>query len=275
MTNRHLGSLSPFLGFRWLCLLLALCCFARLAVADDLAEAKRRFEAGSKAYELGEYSRAIDEYTKSYELSRKPLLLFDLGQCYRKLGDNAKALHFYRQYVEAAPTGRFRNEADGQIVELEALLVREEKVKSAPPNGVASEPERATPAASQTPAAATTQVAEPAAVTYRSPWYRSAAGWVLVGAGVGLAGAGGGVIGQSVAYENEAGSADTLSARRSAHEQIVPWRIGGAVTLGVGVALIVSGAVVFGVKSRHHETRVSERPRAFHLAQLGYGQGDR
>ena len=39
-------------------------------------EARTHFDAGDKAYKLGDFARAIEEYRKSYELYSSPVLLW-------------------------------------------------------------------------------------------------------------------------------------------------------------------------------------------------------
>jgi hypothetical protein len=47
---------------------------------DPRAKAAAAFMEGSKAYELGQFSLAVEKFELAWELSREPLLLFNLGQ---------------------------------------------------------------------------------------------------------------------------------------------------------------------------------------------------
>jgi hypothetical protein len=133
-------------------MLLALMGVAR---ADKTADAKQHYLNGAKAYEEGDFQRAVDEYRASYDLSRRPLLLYDLGQAYRKLGNNELSLHSYQQFLVRSTEGRdqeYRESAVVQVKQLEALLAEQRKVKTAPPDGVTSpEPEKPVKTPSEPP----------------------------------------------------------------------------------------------------------------------------
>jgi tetratricopeptide (TPR) repeat protein len=84
---------------------LAVMLAATPAMADDKAKAKALYDEGLRHYEVAEYPQAIEAWKQSYLLSRKPLLLFNIGQAYRLSGDCKQAMTFYDNYqnVEAKP----------------------------------------------------------------------------------------------------------------------------------------------------------------------------
>jgi tetratricopeptide (TPR) repeat protein len=103
--------------------------------ADDAhrEEAKAEFNQGNIAYNLGKYEEAIARFEKAYSLSRVPEILFNLGQCYRKLWEADKkselgrrALHYYQALVREAPQSRVRSDADQFIAELEPAVAKAE-----------------------------------------------------------------------------------------------------------------------------------------------------
>ncbi|MDV7390329.1 hypothetical protein RZS08_03195, partial [Arthrospira platensis SPKY1] len=47
-------------------------------------EAKQAFEAGSREYKLGNYEQAVALFERSYELSERPALLFNIAQAYAR-----------------------------------------------------------------------------------------------------------------------------------------------------------------------------------------------
>src|SRR5262245_25399520 len=80
------------------------------AEAARREEAKAAFGRGNAAYNLGKYQDAIAEFEKAYALSRLPDILFNLGQCYRKLWEaepraelGRRALHYYEALAREAP----------------------------------------------------------------------------------------------------------------------------------------------------------------------------
>jgi len=96
-------------------------------------EAKGEFGQGNVAYNLGKYDEAVAHFEKAYSLSRVPEILFNLGQCYRKLWEADKkselgrrALHYYQALVREAPQSRVRADADQFIAELEPAVAQAE-----------------------------------------------------------------------------------------------------------------------------------------------------
>lgn len=76
----------------------ALLPFAVLAQLNDMDTARQIFTAAIEYYRRGEYEKAIEEFQKSYALSKKPELLYNIAICYEKLvriGDAIAAYHFY------------------------------------------------------------------------------------------------------------------------------------------------------------------------------------
>lgn len=114
----------------------------RAASADDRGEARRHFFEAKKQYELGHFAEAAKEYEAGYNLFQRPGFLWDIAQSYRKLGDNEKALHFYKMYVLNAEPGTKTAvnvpEAQDQIRILGPLVAAQQKARSAPPDGVVS-----------------------------------------------------------------------------------------------------------------------------------------
>jgi len=80
--------------------LLMLC--ATPAFADnkskDKSKGKALYEEGLRHYNVSEYTEAIRVWKEAYLLSKRPVLLFNLGQAYRLSGDCTQALTFYDSY---------------------------------------------------------------------------------------------------------------------------------------------------------------------------------
>jgi hypothetical protein len=89
-----------------LALLASLAASGRALAADDAkVVAKARYETGTRLYEIREYEKALTEFKEAYVVKPDPAFLFNIGQCYRKLGKNADALEFFRQYLKKAAAG--------------------------------------------------------------------------------------------------------------------------------------------------------------------------
>jgi len=99
---------------------------ARVAAADVAADdaamrtAKLHFDRGEKLYALTRFSEALDEYQRAFDARPLPDFLFNIGQCYRNLGDYEAAIFSYRKYLTAAPDAPNRAQVEQLIGELEA-----------------------------------------------------------------------------------------------------------------------------------------------------------
>ncbi len=85
------------------------------SLADDKAKAKQLYDEGLRHYQVAEYTQAIDAWKQAYLISKKPLLLFNIGQAYRLSGDCTQAMTFYDNYQEAEPKPKNQDELDQAI----------------------------------------------------------------------------------------------------------------------------------------------------------------
>lgn len=104
---------------------IALFLCAPLAYADqpspqDLARAARYEQKAQDFDQMGDYPRAVENYRLSYELSGNPKLLFRLGELYRAMGQNDRALEAFQSYLAAAPEGPAAAAARQNIETIEA-----------------------------------------------------------------------------------------------------------------------------------------------------------
>jgi tetratricopeptide (TPR) repeat protein len=89
------------------------------AQADDLAQARRHFAEGQRHYGTGDWARAFAAYEAAYEAAPLPDLLFNMGQCQRKLGDAAAALDLFRRFLSTSPPAESRSVVMDLVRELE------------------------------------------------------------------------------------------------------------------------------------------------------------
>lgn len=94
-----------------MCVLLA----SAPVLADDKAKAKELYDEGLRHYQVAEYTQAIDAWKQAYLISKKPLLLFNIGQAYRLSGDCTQAMTFYDNYAEAEPNPKNQDELDQAV----------------------------------------------------------------------------------------------------------------------------------------------------------------
>ncbi|MEO8214153.1 MAG: hypothetical protein ABI560_13215, partial [Myxococcales bacterium] len=80
----------------------------------NASEAKRHYEEGTKAFNLGEFARAIAEFKATYNVKPDPLLLYNIAQSYRLAGDAGQALFFYKSFLRNMPGASNRKDVEAQ-----------------------------------------------------------------------------------------------------------------------------------------------------------------
>lgn len=86
---------------------------------DGIAAAKAHTKQGAAYYDLGRYADANAEFESAYLIEQDPALLYNMGQCQRKLGKSEEAVHFFRTYLRRSPRGPFASAAESRIKEIE------------------------------------------------------------------------------------------------------------------------------------------------------------
>src|SRR5450432_1802635 len=131
---------------------------AELTPAQKL-EMKQLYERATRAYDVGKYNEAIEEYQKAYEIGGDPPMLYNIAQAYRLNDQPGEALRFYRRYLQRAPGARNREDVERKIADLEKSVEEKRKAQAA-----ATPPPATAPPAVPAPSAATTPVGPPAPV---------------------------------------------------------------------------------------------------------------
>jgi iron complex outermembrane receptor protein len=104
--------------------------------AKDRAEAKAHYDQGTVHFNLDEWPQAIEEFRAAYRVYPDAIFLYNIAQCYRKMGSAADALSFYKKYLRERPDAPNRLEVEKRIDELEAARAAQAKSREAPPSGV-------------------------------------------------------------------------------------------------------------------------------------------
>ena len=68
------------------------------------------YERGEKLFALGKFDEALDEYQKAFDAKPLPGFLFNIGQCYRNLGDYDSAIFSYKKFLKLEPDAPNRDE---------------------------------------------------------------------------------------------------------------------------------------------------------------------
>jgi hypothetical protein len=103
----------------WLGLALAATLAPRAAAAQDFSqESIDTYLAGMEAFNAGNLEQAIELFRESYEVHHgHPNALYNIGQCYERLGDLEQAINYYEQYL-ASDLAEGREEVYARIREL-------------------------------------------------------------------------------------------------------------------------------------------------------------
>ena len=125
-------------GAAWLLVLAALPCAA--LAQDELAapppaaksdqkeadrKARERFEQGKAAFSEGNYRDAWEHFREAYILSKRPELLYNVGQSADRMRMDREALAAFKLYLEKLPKAANRREVEARIVWLEDHLNRD------------------------------------------------------------------------------------------------------------------------------------------------------
>lgn len=94
--------------------------------ASDL-EARARFESGRLAFEAGRYEEALADFTRSYELSQRGLILFNIGLVHDRLRRDGEALDAFERYLAAVPDAENRTEVESRIAVLRRALAERQQ----------------------------------------------------------------------------------------------------------------------------------------------------
>jgi hypothetical protein len=195
--------------------------------------AKAHVEEGARKYRAERYADALAAFEEAYALDPAAVLLFNIAQCYRQLGDDERALARYRQYLEEMPDARNAADVRVRIRELEQTLAKQREHTPAP------QPEPRTPSVAQPPkVAVATPVEQPAPSVSTSPangsppagsvgsWRRPAA-WATAGGALLAVGAG---VAWQIAGASKLGDFDQSCGRDASGQPVHDPSAGGGTT---------------------------------------------
>jgi tetratricopeptide (TPR) repeat protein len=172
-------------------LLLTLPAFAAPPTPEQREQARQRYDAASRKFDLGRYDEAAEDFEAAYELVGDPKILFNIAQSFRLGQKYEKALRFYRSYLNKDPGSKNRSLVEKRIAELTELVDRQRSEAQAPPQGTIrpeeTPPDKSTTTTTETtppPSASIAPPAEPAQTPTRPPRALKIAGFSLGGLAV-------------------------------------------------------------------------------------------
>jgi len=217
---------------------------AKDAATTELA--RKHFELGSAFYRTSNYRKAVEHFQKSYELSPRPALLFNIARAFEPV-DVQQAVVFYRRYLaEAGSEAENRSLVQARLDNLQQQATASGGNEGAPPGSPSAEKSGGGRGADED------------AASGPKTW-RTTAGWILL-AGGGAALTTGiimGALASSKASEYEEAKLDqpyrVLSELEDSGQTLETWQIAGLV---VGGTVIAAGAGLLLWE------RMAERPGA-------------
>ena len=85
--------------------------------ADAQERAARLTARAEQLYLAQDFVAALDSYREAYLAVSAPELLFNLGQCHRKLGQFEEAAVFFHVYLQVEPASPYRDMVEGLVAE--------------------------------------------------------------------------------------------------------------------------------------------------------------
>lgn len=171
--------------------LMMLGSFASPAWANDpaLAEpkeptARQHFTQGNRLYRIRKFDEAIAEYQAGAIIELAPVFDYNLGQCYRQLGQYTDAIWHYERFLKnGRPGAELHAFVTKFLQQMHAELER--KAMTQPPTEVAETGSPRAPLRGA-PSASRPDPAPSIVVRGDAQWYSDRIGWILVaGSGVG------------------------------------------------------------------------------------------
>jgi tetratricopeptide (TPR) repeat protein len=164
------------------------------ATAED-RQARSAFQAGREAFDAGRWEEALGHFEKAYELSPRPMLLYNIAKAQDNLGQLREARATYKRFLAAVPDASNRGAVERRVSELDVEVAR------LPPE--VATPAQAAQAAETGPQAGATPLAPEAPARddriHKKWWF-----WTGIGAIV----AGGVVAGVLIARGNQSGGGE-------------------------------------------------------------------
>jgi tetratricopeptide (TPR) repeat protein len=171
---------------------IACLCLAPRIVLADAVQARVHFDRARAFFEVDEYRKAIAEFKAAHIEKPDPAFLYNIAECYRRLGDLSEALQFYRRFLATAPADdKTRPVVEQRVAELKTVA-DEPKAAATDPTApsvdnlvLGAQPPTTDPGASlvQTPAQPPAAHVSP---FYTQPWFLITVGAVVVATSVGI-----------------------------------------------------------------------------------------
>jgi hypothetical protein len=223
-------------------------------------EARDRLSRGNNLYRVGDFEKAIEEYEAGAVVEPVPIFEYNLGQCYRQLGEYDAAKRHYERFLSGArPQGEVLEAVESFITQMDAERERTRASQPVKDPVPASTSVVAPPASA---AAATTSAISPvpSTVSVAEPWYADGIGWGVAGTGVAGMGLAAALFVNAKTVRDDANTtADPMQRHSLLREADTSRRLGTVIAIGA-VGVFVTGIVKLAL----HESNAGQ-PTAWNI----------
>lgn len=120
MRNRKKTEMNSMKRVQCSILSLFLLALAFPAAAQNDTEARVHFDSGALYYEEARYAEAVEEFRRAFELSERIGLLFNMSQCYERMGDLDNAVVHLERYIAGSEESATRAVQERRLTNLRA-----------------------------------------------------------------------------------------------------------------------------------------------------------
>lgn len=116
---------------------------AQSAYAQDFDAAAKHFASAQEAFAREHFKTAAVEFQRAYDITKDPILLFNIGESWQKAGDGKKAVQAYKDYIRLQPVAQDKDQVAKRIKAIEAKryrLVDQSAPGDVPPAEIAQAP---------------------------------------------------------------------------------------------------------------------------------------
>jgi len=163
-------------------------------------QARKLFDEGQKAYDVGEFDHALDLYSQAYKLTPLPGFLFNIAQCHRQKGNYKDAAFFFGRFIDNSSPKASNVELARELMEdmkrrneqaeADAKAAEEAKAAEAAKKAEAARLAEEAAKAKLTPTETSALPPPPPPPAPEQPLYKKGWFWGVVAGGVAVVGAG-------------------------------------------------------------------------------------
>lgn len=153
------------------------------AFAQNKEAAKAAYRRATQHYNLNEFPQALEAFKDAYRAYEEPSLLYNIGQCQRRMGQTEDAIKSFGSYLRNVPNASNRDEVEKVLEKLAAQAKAETLEREQKAAAEAEARERAAKLEAEARATANTGpvvMTPPAPV--KAPFYKRWWLWTIVGA---------------------------------------------------------------------------------------------